>query len=173
MAADERPPEQGSGRCACWVGMLSVPTLWTVFVINFLAVGLIWAYVAHTYPKFEAARFWAGSCFAASAGGFAAMLIMVIPGTLLPLLIGGTVMIFAANLAAMGIERFYEQKVSWRRSILTTAATCVAIMVFIFAYDSPQMRVLVYSIGQSLPFALTLKYLFRQEDGRVNPGARL
>jgi diguanylate cyclase (GGDEF)-like protein len=153
--------------------MLSVPTLWTVFVINFLAVGLIWSYVAHTYPKFEAARFWAGSCVAASAGGFAAMLIMVIPGTLLPLLFGGTVMVFAANLAAMGIERFYEQPVSWRRSILTTVITGATIIVFIYGYDSSAMRVLVYSFGQALPFALTLKYLFRNEDGRVNPGARL
>ena len=45
--------------------MLSVPTLWTVFVINFLALGLIWAYVIHSYPSFAAARFWAGSSFAA------------------------------------------------------------------------------------------------------------
>ena len=30
--------------------MLSVPTLWTVFVINFLALGLIWAYVMRCYP---------------------------------------------------------------------------------------------------------------------------
>src|SRR5262249_26003432 len=107
--------------------MLNVPTLWTVFVINFLAVGLIWPYVAHTYPKLEAGRFWAGSSFAAAIGGFAAMLIMAIPGTLLPLLVGGTVMIFAANLAAMGIERFYEKPVSWRRSILTTGAICAAL----------------------------------------------
>jgi len=33
--------------------------------------------------------------------------------------------------------------------------------------------VLVYSIGQSVPFALTLKHLLWQQDGRVNPGARL
>ena len=51
--------------------------------------------------------------------------------------------------------------------------TGAAILFFIFAYDSSPMRVLVYSIGQALPFALTLKYLFRREDGRVNPGARL
>ena len=37
--------------------MLNVPTLWTVFVVNFLALGLIWAYIARSYPKFEAARF--------------------------------------------------------------------------------------------------------------------
>ena len=31
--------------------MLSVPTLWTVFVVNFLALGLIWAYVMRSYPE--------------------------------------------------------------------------------------------------------------------------
>ena len=41
--------------------MLSVPTLWTVFVINFLALGLIWAYVMRSYPSFDAARFWTAS----------------------------------------------------------------------------------------------------------------
>ena len=35
------------------------------------------------------------------------------------------------------------------------------------------MRVLVYSIGQSLPFAMTLKLLLAKHDGRVHPGARL
>src|SRR5581483_4197879 len=155
------------------IAMLSVPTLWTVFVINFLAVGLIWAYVAHTYPKLDAARFWSNSSFVASLGGFAAMLIMVFPGTLLPLLIGGTVMIFAAHLALMGIERFYQQPVSWRWTILATGATCVVLSLFIFVHDSSQMRVLIYTMSQSLPFALSLKYLFRQENGHVNPGARL
>ena len=34
-------------RCA----MLNVPTLWTVFVVNFLALGLIWAYVSAQLPQ--------------------------------------------------------------------------------------------------------------------------
>ena len=54
--------------------MLSIPTLWTVFVVNFLALGLIWAYVARSYPKLEAARFWTGSAFAAAFGASLAML---------------------------------------------------------------------------------------------------
>ena len=54
--------------------MLSVPTLWTVFVINFLALGLIWAYVMRSYPSFEAARFWTGSAFAGAGGAAVAML---------------------------------------------------------------------------------------------------
>ena len=47
--------------------MLSVPTLWTVFVINFLALGLIWAYVMRSYPAFAPARFWTASSFVAAA----------------------------------------------------------------------------------------------------------
>ena len=54
--------------------MLSVPTLWTVFVINFLALGLIWAYVIRSYPSFSAAGFWTGSSFTAAAGAALAML---------------------------------------------------------------------------------------------------
>src|SRR3979411_2813316 len=93
--------------------MLSVPTLWTVFVVNFLALGLIWAYVARSYPKLEAARFWTGSALAAAGGAALAMLRFAVD-SLLPLLAGGTVMIFAACLGAMGIKRFYDQPISWR-----------------------------------------------------------
>jgi diguanylate cyclase (GGDEF)-like protein len=153
--------------------MLNVPTLWTVFVINFLAVGLIWAYVAYTYPKLEAARFWGASCLTGALGASLAMLIIAFPGTLLPLLTGGTVMVSAACLAAMGIERFYERPVSWRPAFLFTGATFVALTFFIVAYDSAPMRVLVYSICQSAPFAMSLKLLFSRQDGYANPGARL
>jgi len=48
--------------------MLNIPTLWMVFVANYLALGLIWAYVARSYPKFEAARFWAAASFFGAAG---------------------------------------------------------------------------------------------------------
>ena len=153
--------------------MLSVQTLWTVFVVNFLAVALIWAYVAYTYPKFEAAKFWAGSSALGAFGAFLAMLIVVFEGSLLPLIAAATVLIFAACLVATGIERFYEQPISWRRTGLITALTSAGLIFFATAYDSATMRVLVYSVGQMLPLALTLKLLFSREDGRVNPGARL
>ena len=99
--------------------MLSVPTLWTVFVINFLAQGLFWTYVVRSYPKLDAARFWTGAAFAAAIGSALAMLRFQVE-SLLPLLIGGTIMIFAACLAAMGIKRLYNQPVSWRGTILIT-----------------------------------------------------
>src|ERR1700741_2187212 len=99
--------------------MLSVPTLWTAFVVNFLALGLIWTYVSHSYPKFKAARFWTGSAFAAAGGASLAMLRFQMD-SLLPLLAGGTMLIFAACLAVMGIKRFFDQPVSWRSSALIT-----------------------------------------------------
>src|SRR6202790_4768732 len=147
--------------------MLSVPTLWTVFIVNFLALGLIWAYVMRYYPKFEAARFWTGSACAAALGAALAMLRFEVD-SLLPLLAGGTVLIFAACLAAMGIKRFYDQPISWRATALISGASFAVLAFFIFAYDSMPMRILAYSLGQSLPLALTLKLLLSRQDGRKN-----
>ena len=152
--------------------MLSVPTLWTVFVVNFLALGLIWAYVARSYPKLEAARFWTGSAFAAAGGAALAMLRFAVD-SLLPLLAGGTVMIFAACLGAMGIKRFYDQPISWRASALITGLSFAGLTFFIVAYDSASARIFIYSLGQALPFVLTLKLLLAGQDGHRNPGARL
>jgi diguanylate cyclase (GGDEF)-like protein len=152
--------------------MLSVPTLWTAFVLNFLALGLIWAYVARSYPKLEAARFWTGSAFVAAAGAALASLRFDII-SLLPLVAGGATMIFAACLAWMGIQRFYGQPVSWRGTALITGLSLAGLSFFIVGYDSMPMRILVYSLGQAVPMALTLKLLLSRQDGRVNPGARL
>ena len=112
--------------------MLSVPTLWTVFVINFLALGLIWTYVMRSYPKFDAARFWTASAFVAAAGAALAMLRVSMSDTLVPLLVGGTTLILAVCLAAMGIRRFYDQPVSWRGTALITASSFAGLTFFIF-----------------------------------------
>src|ERR1700742_2792720 len=119
--------------------MLSVPTLWTVFVVNFLAVALIWAYVAYAYPKFEAAKFWAASSAIGASGAFLAMLVVAFEGSLLPLIAAATALIFGACLVASGIERFYERPVSWRRTGLITVLTLAGLIFFSFAYDSQMM----------------------------------
>jgi diguanylate cyclase (GGDEF)-like protein len=153
--------------------MLNVPTLWTVFVINFLALGLIWAYVMRSYPSFDAAPFWTGSALAAAAGAALAMLRVVATESLLPLLAGGVVMVFAGCLAAMGIQRFYGRPAAWRDTALTVALSFVGLMFFRFVHDSAPLRIVVFTIAQSSPLALTLKLLLSRPDGRANPGARL
>ena len=153
--------------------MLSVPTLWTVFVINFLALGLIWAYVMRCYPSFEAARFWTGSAFTAAAGAALATLRVLLPDSLLPLLFAGTALVLAICLAAMGIQKFFNRPVSWRDTALTTGLTFAGLSLFIFVNDSVPARMTVFTIAQTLPMALGLQLLLGRHEGRVNPGARL
>jgi diguanylate cyclase (GGDEF)-like protein len=153
--------------------MLSVPTLWTVFVINFLALGLIWAYVMRSYPSFEAARFWTGSAFVAAAGAALAMLRVVFPDTLVPLLFAGTALILAICLAAMGIRKFFHQPVSWLDTLLITGLGAAGLCVFTFVHDSVPARMTVFTIAQALPMLRSLKLLLAGHEGRVNPGARL
>jgi diguanylate cyclase (GGDEF)-like protein len=153
--------------------MLSVPTLWTVFIINFLALGLIWAYVMRSYPSFAAARFWTASAFTAAAGAALAMLRVVMPDTIVPLLFAGTVLILAICLAATGIRKFFDRPVSWRGTLLTTGLGFAGLAFFIFVYDSVPGRMTVFTIAETLPLVLSLKLLLTPHDGRVNPGARL
>jgi diguanylate cyclase (GGDEF)-like protein len=152
--------------------MLNVPTMWTMFVVNFLALALIWAYVARSYPKFDAARFWTGSAFVAAAGAAVAML-HFFTASKLCLLIGGAGMILAFCLAAMGIKRFYDRPVTWRGAALITGSSLAGMIFFSVVYDSMGMRILAYSLGSMLPLMLTLKLVLSQQDGRKNPGARL
>src|SRR5262249_46720672 len=63
--------------------------------------------------------------------------------------------------------------VTWRRTALITALAFAGLAVFIFAYDSMPLRIVVYTVAQVVPFALTLKLLLSPENGRVSPGARL
>jgi diguanylate cyclase (GGDEF)-like protein len=152
--------------------MLNVPTLMTVTVINFLALGLVWAYVLRSYPNFEAARFWTASALVAATGAAFSMLRSLVAPQL-PLVGGGTLMILACCLAAMGVKRFYDQPVSWRGTALITALSCAGLAFFMVVQDNMPMRILVYSLGQSIPLAVILKLVLTQREDRENPGARL
>lgn len=152
--------------------MLSVPTLWTVFVINFLALGLIWAYVVRSYPAFAPARFWTGSSFVAAAGASVATLRVVMTDSLLPLVLAGTALTLAIWIATMGIHRFFDRRADWRLTGLATGLSFAGLLFFTLGYDSVPGRLLVFSIAQTLPLLLSLRLLLSTE-GRANPGARL
>jgi len=152
--------------------MLSVPTLWTVIIINFLALGLIWAYVARAYPKFEAARYWTAAAVLAALGAAISMLREAMdPG--FPLIAGGGLMIFSSWLSCMGVARFYQRPVSWTAAIANSLLCCAGLAFFLFVTDHMAMRVVIYSLAQSTPIVITLPLLLRGQDGRQNPGARL
>ncbi len=152
--------------------MLSVPTLWLVFVVNFMALGLIWTYVARSYPNFAAARFWTASAFIAALGAAVSMLRGILD-SILPLLAGGTMLILACCLAATGIRRFYGGDMSWRLTAAITGLSLAGLSFFIAIVDLMPMRIFIYSLGMSIPMAMTLKLLLSRHEGRINPGARL
>jgi len=152
--------------------MLNVPTLWTAFIVNFLALGLIWTYILHSYPSLTAARYWTGSALALAAGTSIAML-MIVTESLIPMLFGGTTVVFATWLTVMGIRRFYGEPVLWRQTAAMTALTFAGLSIFLFGYDSATARILTFSAAQALPLALSLKLLLSKQDGRANGGARL
>ncbi|MGX4806890.1 GGDEF domain-containing protein [Bradyrhizobium guangdongense] len=152
--------------------MLSVSTLWTVFIINFLALGLIWAYVARSYPKFAAARFWMASAFV-GAGGAMTALVRLLVDSPVPTAAGAVGIITACCLAAMGIQRFYDQPVSWRLMVATTASSFAGIVAFLFVSDHMLLRMASYTLGQAVPLVVALPLLLSPPEGRVSPGARL
>jgi diguanylate cyclase (GGDEF)-like protein len=151
--------------------MLSVPTLWFVCVVNFLALGLVWTYVMRSYPNFHAARFWSAGAFVAATGAALGLLYGAFDSPL-PLLCGGVMMILACCLESMGITRFYGRPTTWWPTILITGLSFVGLSIFVGWLDYMPMRIFIYSLGQSVPMAFTLKYVLSRE-GRRSPGARM
>lgn len=152
--------------------MLNLPTLWIAFVINFLSLGLVWAYIARSYPKLEAARYWTASALVGAGGAMIAFARFFVASPL-PLLFGAIGILLATCFAAMGIQRFYDRPVSWRAMALMTAASLGAVVFFLLVHDSMPLRILSYSLGQSVPLLLALPLLLSPPQGRANPGARL
>src|ERR1700730_6599892 len=100
--------------------MVSIPTLWVVLVVNFLALALVWTYVARSYPNLGAARFWAASAYVGAAGSAITML-RGMAGPLISIGLGGGLLVLAGWLGAMGVQRFYHRPASWAQSLLFTA----------------------------------------------------
>ena len=72
----------------------------------------------------------------------------------------------------MGVQRFYHRPVSWVPSLLFTALTVASLAVFA-VWDDLALRIVSYSLGQSVALAVMLRLLLSRQDARSNSGARL
>jgi diguanylate cyclase (GGDEF)-like protein len=101
-----------------------------------------------------------------------ATLRVVMTDSLVPLVLAGTALILAIWIATMGVQKFFDRPANWRLSLLVTAVGFAGLLFFTFGYDSVPGRLIVFSISETLPLALSLRMLLSVE-GRANPGARL
>jgi diguanylate cyclase (GGDEF)-like protein len=152
--------------------MLNVSTIWLVFTVNFVSSGLMWTYVMRRYPSFGAARYWsAGSLMAAAAPMVG--LLREPTNSQAPVVIAALMTFLACWLFEMGVRQFYHRPPSWRSAILVTGLSFAGLVFFQVVRDDMSMRILVFSLGQSVPIALALKLLLSRRDTGGGPGARI
>jgi diguanylate cyclase (GGDEF)-like protein len=81
--------------------------------------------------------------------------------------------ILACCLIETGVRRFYDRPVSWWTTILVVGLSFAGLAFFLVVRDEMPMRILVLSLGQAVPIALTLKLLLSRRDLGGSPGARI
>jgi diguanylate cyclase (GGDEF)-like protein len=132
----------------------------------------MWAYVMRRYPKLGAARYWsAGSLIAAAAPEIG--LLRGAVNSQSPLLVAALMTILACCLIETGVRRFYDRPVSWWTTILVVGLSFAGLAFFLVVRDEMPMRILVLSLGQAVPIALTLKLLLSRRDLGGSPGSRI
>jgi hypothetical protein len=143
--------------------MLSISTLWLVLTVNFLVSGLAWACVMRGYPELAAAPYWSAGFLIAAAAPEVGLLHIVLASQAL-LVVAALMTILACCLIEMGVRRFYDRPRSWRLTIVVTGLSFAGLAFFFAVRDEMPMRILVYSLGQMVPTALTLKLLLSRHD---------
>jgi diguanylate cyclase (GGDEF)-like protein len=152
--------------------MLSISTLWLVLTVNFLVSGLAWAYVMRRYPQLAAARYWSAGFLIAAAAPEVGLFHIVLASQAL-LVVAALMTILACCLIEMGVCRFYGRPQSWRLTIVVTGLSFAGLAFFLTVRDEMPMRILVYSLGQMVPTALTLKLLLSRQDTGGGRSARI
>ena len=156
------------------VGMtLSIPTLYVVFVINCLALGLVWTYVARCYPNFETARYWCAATFAAAAG--AAMLFLRdLTDPYLPILFGNGLLAARLLPRRHGNQALLRQAGQLAGDLLNHRRhSHRARAVWAMGPQDASHRVVIFSIGQVIPAFIALRDMTSRKTEEINPGARL
>lgn len=154
--------------------MLSVPTLFVVFDVNFLAVGVVWAYVASSYPNLRAARYWAAAAFVAAIGMAISLLRAIIEiDPLVPIMLGNGLLLVATSLAVMGVSRFYGLPPRWRLELSLAGIGIIGMGIFTAWHDSIAMRIAIYATVQSISVAGTIPLALSRINGGRSAGGIL
>lgn len=148
---------------------MSTSTIFWFTLANFLSSGLVWAYVARCYPNFVPARYWSAAALSAGCGPALGLLFPNPVG----LLLAAQMTVLAFCLSEAGVRRFYDRPTFWITPAVVVAACLTGFLFFRLVIDDYAMRIVVYSLGQGVPVALTLPLLLSRDHPRSNHGARM
>lgn len=154
--------------------MLSVSTLIIVFDVNFLALGVVWAYVAYNYPNLHAARYWSAAAFTGAIG--MAVSLLRISGEVNPLItvvLANGLLLLATGFAVMGVSRFYGLPPRWSRELGLAAIGVVGITLFTVWHDNIAARIAIYALVQSILVASTIPLALSRSHGGRTAGSYL
>lgn len=135
-------------------------TLYIVIFLNSLTVCIIWTAIALSYRKFRPARIWLLSTTLMLAGGLVLSL-QGNEGAFWPAVIGNTIIIHGFCIALVGTRYFFGEKGGWRLALGVSLASFACMAAF---HASWQGRNIAYAVGQSVPMAMTVFYLARQNN---------
>jgi len=154
--------------------MLNIGTLFMVCAVNFLAVCMVWGYVARSYPNLHAARYWTVAACIATLGTSASVLrVAVDVPPWVVTVVGGCLLLCSTAVATIGVDRFYDRPLRWRLQFGLVAAATAGLALCTFWYDSIALRMVIYSIAQSISLGLTIPMMSAHRDENNNAGARL
>jgi len=141
-------------------------TLYVVILIVSIVMAIVWAVVYVSYERLEAAGIWMAACITTALGGCA----LATEGhfnSLISIFVGNGIVIFGFSLFWVGVRRFQGRPLPWWPCIWLTIASLALLAVFTFWDPNYNARNAIYAVAQSVPLALSIVDLLRQERRRA------
>lgn len=142
---------------------LSVPTIYLVIALNLLAIGIVWGFVARCYPKFPAANIWTIACLLGATGAGVSLLRGTV-SPLVPIVAGNVLLMLTSWFTWFGVRVYYGRSIPWLVGIGATAVMALVLVVLSHWHDLMRLRIVVFSIGQSIPVSLMMLEIARHRS---------
>lgn len=132
-------------------------TLYVVIFLHSLTVCVVWAAFSLRYRSNAAAPYWLTGMGLTVLGG-AVLALQGNEGSLIPAVIGNTIIILGFAQFWIGLRRFQNQQGG---QIVAVGFTLLALACMIAFHDFPRGRAIIYAAGQTLMMGLCIHHLLR------------
>jgi diguanylate cyclase (GGDEF)-like protein len=142
-------------------------TIYLAMVAAGLALSLVWLVLARTFPSLHAARYWFGGALAAGVGSALSLWRGAID-PLLPILLGGGLILVGSGLGWAGVRELNRKAPPWLIILGITACAVASLLIATVVYDSWEFRTVILSAAQSVLIGwAVVDILDRRTGGRT------